>query len=216
MSRDVSGILDARTSRGITAERTGQIILAAGFCPSFAFSSPSKIRRAQGMPGADTHPRVLRAKRRKERTQVVTGTPNSPAFPARVVYGLWRALPGVPGFLVPVILRKVLARLDLGIGRPGPHAFAVRVRSHSSHASSTRPSQPASRFVTIGRNVLWMRRDGGMAGWREGNMYFRKTEVIYFCWDPLNAPIMLRRLAKSDFPRRGLPPPTEPLATSGR
>ena len=46
-------------------------------------------------------------------------------------------------------------------------------------------------------------------------MHFRKTEVIYFCWDPLNAPIMLRRLAKSDFPRRGLPPPTEPPTADG-
>jgi hypothetical protein len=40
----------------------------------------------------------------------VSGTPVIPAFPARVVYGLWRALPGVPGLIAPVALRGVSAR----------------------------------------------------------------------------------------------------------
>jgi hypothetical protein len=76
-----------------------------------------------------------------------------PAFPAQWFYDLWRALPGVPGLIAPVVLRNVFAKLDLSVGRPGPRAFAVRVGSPSSHASRRVHRIPASRFVTIGRNV---------------------------------------------------------------
>ena len=57
------------------------------------------------MPDAETHPQPCVQNGRKNRTQVVSGTPVIPAFPARVVYGLWRALPGVPGLIAPVTLR---------------------------------------------------------------------------------------------------------------
>jgi hypothetical protein len=46
------------------------------------------------MPDAETHPRALRAKGKIARTQVVTGTPNIPAFPARWCYGLYALSPG--------------------------------------------------------------------------------------------------------------------------
>jgi hypothetical protein len=56
-------------------------------------------------------------------------------IPCTTVYGLWRALPGVPGLIAPVTLRNVLAKLDLSVGRPGPHAFAVRLnRVRHTHA----------------------------------------------------------------------------------
>jgi hypothetical protein len=37
-----------------------------------------------------------------------------------------RGAAGMPGLLAPVALPDVLARLDLSVGRSGPHAFAVR------------------------------------------------------------------------------------------
>src|SRR6185312_10254980 len=46
------------------------------------------------------------------------------------------------GLEAPVALPNVLARLDLSVGRPGPHAFAVRIHI-ARPATSTRPSHPA-------------------------------------------------------------------------
>jgi len=49
-------------------------------------------------------------------------------------------------------------QLDTCLGVSGPHDFAVRV-DIARLATSTRPSHPAPRFVTIGRNVP-LSRDG--------------------------------------------------------
>jgi hypothetical protein len=74
-------------------------------------------------------------------------------IPCAMVFGLWRALPGVPGLIAPVASPNVLAKLDLSVGRPGPHAFARPRAASLVSRSRPRPPQPASRFVTIGRNV---------------------------------------------------------------
>ena len=55
--------------------------------------------------------------------------------------------------IAPVTSRNVFAKLDLSVGRPGPHAFAVRFKLTFVSRKPKRPSHPASRFVTIGRNV---------------------------------------------------------------
>jgi hypothetical protein len=68
------------------------------------------------------------------------------------------------GALLPPSLADRDRKLSLSVGRPGPHAFAVRtsaVRPHESARRCLRPSHPASRFVTIGRNAPLHR--GGMA-----------------------------------------------------
>ena len=76
--------------------------------------------------------------------------------------------PREPGLIAPVVRKTSSDReLDLSVGRPGPHAFAVRsgaVRPHEQVARvALRPSQPASRPVTIGQNVpLASRRDAGI------------------------------------------------------
>jgi hypothetical protein len=62
-------------------------------------------------------------------------------------------LPGGPGFDSPRHVAKRLAKLDLSVGRPGPHAFARPLVASLVSRSHLRPPQPASRFVTIGRNV---------------------------------------------------------------
>jgi hypothetical protein len=76
-----------------------------------------------------------------------------PAFPARMVYGLLRALPGDRAFLPPspcglmIHLKPgwagcISTRLDASIGAPGPHDFAVRdrLRQRSRRTSYHPPS----------------------------------------------------------------------------
>jgi hypothetical protein len=87
---------------------------------------------------------------RVEHTSVVTtGSPGSPGIPRAMVYGVFRALPGVPGFLATVI-RELLRELDTSVGVPGPHGFAVRNRLHSSKKLlASTASHPA--FLTIAK-----------------------------------------------------------------
>ena len=45
-----------------------------------------------------------------------------------MVYGLYRALPGEPGFLATVAPEKLASQeLDASVGASGPHAFSVRL-----------------------------------------------------------------------------------------
>jgi hypothetical protein len=67
--------------------------------------------------------------------------------------------PRCPGFDSHRHPAKRLAELDPSVGGSGPHAFAVRAR-HARPACHPRPSHPAPRMVTIGRNVPLHR--GGM------------------------------------------------------
>ena len=64
---------------------------------------------------------------------------------------LIRDLPGVPG-LIATVAREFVHELDTSVGVSGPHDFAVRA-GIARRATPTRPSHPAPRFVTIGRNV---------------------------------------------------------------
>ena len=66
----------------------------------------------------------------------------TPAFPARWLYGLLRALPGVPGLLAPVALSIISTRLDASVGAPGPHGLTVRAPA-ARLAARARPSHPA-------------------------------------------------------------------------
>jgi hypothetical protein len=75
------------------------------------------------MPVQRSHPQPC-VQWKKARKQVTTGTPKTSGIPRAMVFGLWRALLGVPGLIAPVTLPNVLAKLDLSVGRPGPHAFA--------------------------------------------------------------------------------------------
>jgi hypothetical protein len=63
-----------------------------------------------------------------ERTRVSQVTPESPGTPRAMVYGLYRALPGEPGFLATVTPEKLASQeLDTSVGVSGPHDFAVRL-----------------------------------------------------------------------------------------
>jgi len=59
---------------------------------------------------------------RKEKPQV---QPERPGLPCAMVYGLWRALPGVRALIATVAPRETSReKLDPSIGGSGPHAFA--------------------------------------------------------------------------------------------
>jgi hypothetical protein len=63
-----------------------------------------------------------------ESTRVSQVTPESPGTPRAMVYGLYRALPGEPGFLATVAPEKLASQeLDASVGASGPHVFAVRL-----------------------------------------------------------------------------------------
>jgi hypothetical protein len=72
---------------------------------------------------------------------------------------LIRDLLGVPGFRATVASRLRHARLDPSVGGSGPHDFAVRLCA-PRHRAQLRPSHPAPRQVTIGRNAPLAGRDG--------------------------------------------------------
>jgi hypothetical protein len=46
----------------------------------------------------------------KKQAAVTTGTPKRSGIPCAMVYGLWRALPGVPGLIAPVTFAKRLRK----------------------------------------------------------------------------------------------------------
>jgi hypothetical protein len=90
------------------------------------------------MPGAPTHPqpRVVKEKH----TSVVTASfaGNIPAFPARMVYDLFRALPGDRLCVsVTSAMRKHCRQLGASVETSGPHGFVVRSHLRSSGAVKT-------------------------------------------------------------------------------
>jgi hypothetical protein len=92
---------------------------------------------------------------KKARKQVTTGTPSSPAFPARWCYGLFRALPGEPGFFATVV-RDIVHELDPSVGGSGPHGFTVRRHDRSSTARCVHRIPPP--YVRDDRDTPLMRR----------------------------------------------------------
>jgi hypothetical protein len=65
--------------------------------------------RAQGRPGARCT-RGLVCNVQKMRTRAYRSSGSIPAFPAQWLYGLFRALPGVPGFLASVTFTDTSAK----------------------------------------------------------------------------------------------------------
>ena len=111
------------------------------------------------MPGARcARSPVCRVEKTHTSIQV---TPESPGIPRAMVYGFFRALPGVPGLFATVI-GAASRQLDTSVGVPGPHDFSVRSQMPSSGApSASTASRPA--FVDVaqrpfggtGRQVIY-------------------------------------------------------------
>jgi hypothetical protein len=89
----------------------------------FVLNSPSSdrgCREDRALAGA-RGPRAAKSTRQNHRL-----SREHPAFPARLVYGLYAISPGT-GFLAPVTQRRVnVFVLGVSTGTPGPRDFAVR------------------------------------------------------------------------------------------
>ena len=95
----------------------------------------------------------------KKHAAVTTGSAGNTQPSLRNGFTAYTYSPRGPGLFAPVV-RSVrhAGELDLSVGRPGRYDFAVRssaVRPRDkSCASPSRPSHPASRFVTIAHTPL--------------------------------------------------------------
>jgi len=82
-----------------------------------------------------------------------------------MVYGLWRALPGVPGLIASVICQALLADLIPASGDQDhallPSAADIIRRADVAASIASRPA-----FVTTRNAPL------AEAGWRHNNIYF--------------------------------------------
>jgi hypothetical protein len=146
------GVLDGPVKPGHDSGEDQRKHSRGTFVPEFCVISRPRKSEGAGNAGARTHPRLCVQMGRKKRTQVITGTPKHPAFPARWFTAYGALSPGCrldsprpPGLLNP--------ELDLSVGRPGPHAFARPLMASLVSRRRLRPSHSAPRFVTIGRNV---------------------------------------------------------------
>src|SRR5712664_5004695 len=99
-------------------------------------------KRAQGRPGARSHPWSACNKKHAAEPQVQA---DHPAFPAQWFYGLYVISP-VTMLGCHRRLRVVSRKLSACIGAPGPHDFAVRTnaaRRAIIALGDVRPSHPA-------------------------------------------------------------------------
>ena len=95
-------------------------------------------KRAQGMPGAVAPESSRAAMREKKAHERSTGTTGQSGIPCAMLDDLFRALPGVPGFVATVPPGLFDPEVDTSVGVPGPHGFIGRVTRASSgrtHAS---------------------------------------------------------------------------------
>jgi hypothetical protein len=127
------------------------------------------------MPVQRSHPQPC-VQVKKARKQVTTGTSNDPTFPARLVLTVYpRALPGVPGLLATVASRVMSCeKLDPSVGGPGPRALTVRNVSPLVVRRRSRPSHPASTFVTTRTPLLRV----GMTG--ENHIFLKNGSDLFF------------------------------------
>src|SRR5690349_24213510 len=112
---------------------------AANFAPS--------ANEGAGNAGCLSHPQPC-VQVKKARKQITTGTPKQSGAPCTMVYGLFRALPGVPGLIASVTCGIASVRLDPSVGRSGPRGFA-RPRA-TSYALSISLASIASRSNVCG------------------------------------------------------------------
>jgi hypothetical protein len=116
--------------------------LAALKRPSCARPPPKKSR-AQETPGA-SRTRSLACKSKKHASKSPQVGQTFRRFLRNGFNGLFRALPGEPGFVATIAsaMRKHCRQLDASIGASGPHGFAVRFQV-ARLAHQKRPPHPA-------------------------------------------------------------------------
>src|SRR3984893_3670684 len=134
------------SSPGTTSPLSTQLRdLAACFARVLPENSCPLKPEGAGNTGRPMRPIAACALVESKSTRVSQVTPESPGIPRAMVYGLYRALPGEPGFLATVAPEKLASQeLDTSVGVSGTHDFAVRIKRRSSSAHP-RPPHPAPR-----------------------------------------------------------------------
>jgi len=164
-------------SRQAAAQLRAYVRVLAARMPKLCQTSPSDMEEGAGNAGCWPHP--WPASKRKSWRQLPQVQPEQPAFPARWLYGLYRALPGNRAFLLPSPAAFVTpARLTPASGCQDhtilPSASASFVRTKNSRASPKRPSQSRLTCRDDRDAPLFIE-----AGWRGEYMIFWKTEAKF-------------------------------------
>jgi len=130
--------------------------IAPGFCKDIALDVERGRREGRALAAPVAR---LQQKSRRHSPQV---WPRQPGLPCAMVLTLMARSPWEPGFLAP-IARSVrhASKLGLSVGRPGPHAFAVRIgivrpRATSARCDPIRPSHPALNVRDDREAPLWI------------------------------------------------------------
>jgi len=123
-------------------------------CARFAFIfSPFRNQRAQGMPDARCTRGLVCKRCAKKRTRAYRFSGGNPAFPARWLYGLCRALPGDEFVLSPSSAndRHVRARL-------GRHAFRELDTSNGCQDHTVLPYAAIAGRLRVDRSLTDLTR----------------------------------------------------------
>ena len=132
------------------------------------------------MPGAVAPAASCAANAQRKAHEIITGTTeHTPALPAQWATAYTRS-PRSAGLVSLRRLKIITSGLTPASGRQD-HATSPSASRAARLAAPMRPSQPASRFVTIGRNV-----PPGEAGWRQDNHIFPKNERRIFLREGLD------------------------------
>jgi hypothetical protein len=128
------------------------------FCASFA--GTSRPLRTEGAGNAERPMRPIAACAMVvvERTRVSQVTPESPGIPRAMVYGLYRALPGEPGFLATVASGIASTDLTPASGCQD-HTTSPSARQRPRLWHRLRPPHPASNVRDDRETPLERKRD---------------------------------------------------------
>jgi hypothetical protein len=117
-------------------------LLAAGDARGLRFIVP-RNKEGAGNAGCALHPRSRVQRVERKRTRAYRFSGGDPTFPAQWLYDLYRALPGVSGFLASVAFRKLALWPGWAFAPPKdltptteasePHDFAVRLSTARLH-----------------------------------------------------------------------------------
>ena len=107
-------------------------------CPGDAPSLGPRREEGAGNAGCRCTRELARGECAEKSARDSTGTTGQSGIPCAMLDDLFRALPGVPGFVATVPPGLFDPEVDTSVGVPGPHGFIGRVTRASSgrtHAS---------------------------------------------------------------------------------
>src|SRR5579859_7812432 len=106
--------------------------------------SPSKVKRAQGMPGAVAPAVSCAAAIKRTHTSSTQVQPNTSGIPRAMLDDLFRALLGVPGFVV-TVARNQIANLTPASG----------CRDHTASSDASCALRPCALLASIASRLTF-------------------------------------------------------------